>query len=264
MESTKDILCLLRHHPEVCPDCAIPFQLHHCFGEVFERTFSQLININSVGPSCRLFYLFQDVITKYVHEETLFNFLSKLVPSSAILILAAIMGEYQSFNSPLFHSCCTKTPTEWERLANIASILTGLTLVMTFMGLGLQITILVKLKQVESKPTNDPWVISYDITEGVNIVKLPPLESTCKIWKHRRNLVSPLGSCISFVVCQIWMLVIAYHYIFNLSPTGPPVAHDFLVFMAPSRDFFLLNLIETVCSPTLRSSLFEMIQFGLC
>ena len=133
---------------------------------------------------------------------------------------------------------------------------------MGLIGLGMQIAILLKLKKVESQPTNAPWVISYDTRDGVMIARIPSLTSHCETWRHSRNLVSPIGSCVSFIVCQIWVLAVSYYYMFNLSPSGPPIVLDFLLFMIPSRDFFLLNLIETMCSPTLRNSLFELIKFG--
>ena len=206
-------------------------------------------------------------MTKYVHEETFFRFLAKLVPSLSIIIVAAKMGENFSLNVPPMYSCCTKAPIRWRKIANMVSlpILSVINFIMCFIGLGMQITIFVKLKQVESRPPNDPWpwAISYDTRSGdvETIAKSHSLKSHCKVSRHSRNLVSPIGSCVSFIVCLIWMLVTSY-YIFNISPSGPGIVHDFLLFMAPSKDFFLVNFIGTICSPTLTKSLFESIQFG--
>ena len=177
----------------------------------------------------------------------------------AIFHLAVIMGDVFSLKNT--YSCCSKAPN-WEEMPKIMPVPVIMPVIMGLIGLGMQIAILLKLKKVESQPTNAPWDISYDTRDGVIIARLPSLTSHCKTWRHSRNLVSPIGSCVSFIVCQIWMLVTSY-YIFNISPSGPGIVHDFLLFMAPSRDFFLVNFIGTICSPTLTKSLFESIQFGL-
>ena len=206
----------------------------------------------------RLFYLFQDTVTKYFHEETLFSCLAKLVPVLTVFILAALLGENMSLNAPVMYSCCTKASINWEEISNIYKKVSLLLLIMSVIGLGIHITILKKLKEVESQPSNHSWVISFNAQNGVNIAMTCPR----KVFRHRRNLVSPEGSCASFIVSQIWILLGVYYWSFSISSLSPPIFHDYLVYMAPSRDFFLLNLIETVCSPALRNSLLDLIRFG--
>ena len=157
---------------------------------------------------------------------------------------------------------------------------------MTFVGVGLQVAIFVKLKRLETQPHGgNKWVVSFSARDGVNLEVtkqiLPEVEDVirhteepdltgndghtashrtdnirCKVWLHRRNVISPVGNCASFVACQIWFLGVSYH-IFNLSDLESPTVLDFLLFVTPSVDFFVLNLIETLCSPTLRKSLFS-------
>ena len=207
--------------------------------------------------------MFQDKVTRYVQEETFFSCLSKLVPSLALHFLAVLMWENITLNVPVIYSCCTKTSINWEGLCNSYKMRPVWMIIMSFIGLGMQISILVKLKQVESHPPNHPWVISFNTRDGdpgVNIARLPSPTSHCRVFRHRRNVVSPLGSCVSSTVSQIWVIIVAY-YIYSASPAGPPMAYSLLLFMAPSRDFFLLNLIETICSPTLRNRLFDLTQY---
>ena len=131
----------------------------------------------------------------------------------------------------------------------------------------MQIAIFMKLKQVElqpSKPSDDTLVFSYDTENGRNTAnpRLRYLPSHRRILRHRRNVISPIGSCVSFIVMQTWYLSIKY-YLFHITSAGPPIGLYILLFFSPSMDFFVLNLIETVFSSTLRNSLYDLIWFGL-
>ena len=219
--------------------------------------------------------MYQDSVRGYVKEETFFSFLAKIIPSIAILIVSTIevswTGQYFTSHSiPILSSCCTKTPIRWKDKwisFSIAISLFSFTFIMCLIGVGMQIAIFMKLKQVELqpyRPSNDTWVISYDTENGVNIAnpRLQSLPSHRRMLRHRRNVISPMGSCISFIVMQTWYLSITY-YLFHITSSGPPIAFYILLFFSPSMDFFLLNLIETVFSSTLRNSLFDFIWFRL-
>ena len=195
-------------------------------------------------------------MTKYVNEETFFSSLAKLVPFLAIIIRAVMVGDHFFSNVPVLYSYCTKDPFQWRENVDMVTlpIVSVVVFIMSCIGFGMQIVIFVKLKQLESQSCNDNWVVSYAVRGGVNLERLHRMSSHCKIGKHRRNLVSPIGSCASFIASQIWFLVVSY-YIFNLGHLGSPIVFDFFLFMTPSMDFLLLNLIETACSPILRESL---------
>ena len=218
----------------------------------------------------RLFYLFEDSALGCVKEETFFNFLAKITPSVAIIIVSATIGQHFTPHMPLLSSCCTKTPIRWKEnwisMPNAICIF-SFNSMMCLIGLGLQSAIFIKLKQVElqlNQPSNHTWVISYDTENGANVTnsRLQSQPSSRRMLRHRRNLISPIGSCVSFIVMQIWYLFVTY-YLFHITSSGPPIGFYILLFVSPSMDFFLLNLIETVLSPTLRNSLFDLICFGL-
>ena len=255
-------------------------------------------------------------MTKYFSEETYFSVLTKLLPLLAVIIRVFMVGEHVSSTVPVLYSCCTKSPFQWRDIVDLVTLPTVsvMVFIMTFIGLGMQVAIFVKLKRLETQPHNDnKWAVSFSARKGVNLeqiqgdpsgqLQLPvdldmghsailpgqkvarvaankppdlseliqqevvtkvvtnqmghPVQQTlpcCKVWRHRRNVVSPEGSCASFIICQMWFLGVSYH-IFNLSDLGSPTVLDFLLFVTPSVDFFVLNLIETLCSPTLRKSL---------
>ena len=234
----------------------------------------------------RLFYQFQETLTKYVAEETYFCVLAKLLPLLAVIIRVLMVGEHVSSTVPVLYSCCTKSPFQWRDIVHLVTLpaVSVMVFILTFVGLGMQVAIFVRLKRLETQPHNDNnWVVSFSSRNGVNLEQiqqtLPEVEDVirhtkepdltgnegrtaskgtdnirCKVWRHRRNVVSPVGSCASFVASQIWFLGVSYH-IFNLSHLGSPTVLDFLLFVTPSVDFFVLNLIETLCSSTLRESL---------
>ena len=210
----------------------------------------------------------------FVQEETYFSFLAKITPSVAIIISSAAIGHYFTPHMPyLSHayiSSCTKTPIlwkdDWISMPNAIPI-SSFNFIMCFIGLGLQSAIFIKLKQVELQANqryNETGVVSFGTETGViiTISRLHSQPSSRTIFRHRRNLISPIGGCASFIFREIWFLFITF-YRFHTSSSGPPIGFDILIFVSPSVDFFLLNLIETVFSPTLRNSLFDLICFGL-
>ena len=218
--------------------------------------------------------MFEDLVVGFVKEETYFCFLAKITPSVAIIIASAAIGHYFTPHMPyLSHayiSSCTKTPIRWKddwiSMPDAVPIF-SFNFMMCLIGLGLQSAVFIKLKQVElqaNQPYNETGVVSYDTENGViiTISRLQSQPSSRTIFRHRRNLISPIGGCASFIFREIWFLFVTY-YRFHTTSSGPPIGFYILLFVSPSMDFFLLNLIETVLSPILRNSLFDLICFGL-
>ena len=184
-------------------------------------------------------------------------------------------GQYSgSATIPILSSCCTKSPIRWRDQwipLPVAVGLFSLTLTLSMIGLGIQVTIFKKLKEVQSQGKLIS-LINTTPPSNLRIELLPRLEPTThpvrlqsqpfqrRILSNRRNLISPTGSCVSFTVMQMWYLLLTY-YLFHVSPSGPPMAFYLLLFFSPSMDFFLLNLFETLLSPTLRDSLFDLTSF---
>ena len=106
-----------------------------------------------------------------------------------------------------------------------------------------------------SKQSPD-WVVVY-CENGVRFEKKMP-HTALVLWKHDRNVVSPLGSFVAHIVAIIFHGIVGYMY-FDLGPSGPPIIGQFVFFSRHSVYFFGLNFIEAVCSPTLRKSLSEII-----
>ena len=98
-------------------------------------------------------------------------------------------------------------------------------------GLGIQVAIFVKQKQLEF--SEDPFTSRI-------------------LWKHRRNVVSSIGSALSFLAYNTYGIL-------TVIPASPVIT-EFILFSCHCVYFFWLNFIETMCSPTLRNSLVDTIR----
>ena len=103
------------------------------------------------------------------------------------------------------------------------------------------------------------WKIFYSSMGGAEIrrVKRSEHPSYGILWRHRRNVISPFGSFLSLVVTVMYGLAASAAYK-EMNPSSGP---RLLFFCFPSLHFFCLNMIKTMCSPTLRNSLLDSLPF---
>ena len=154
------------------------------------------------------------------------------------------------------YSWCAKSAIRWDDFSRLPSITIFEMWIaaMSSVGLALHIAIFRKLRQIESRQPIVQWVVSFnnqgdggaDVVDVRRALRVPS-QQIAGVWRHRRNVVSPMGSLATFIVSNVTLIGISYY----LGQTGPSVIMDILIFLRPCQDFFLFNLIETLCSPTL-------------
>ena len=101
--------------------------------------------------------------------------------------------------------------------------------VVILVGLGINLAIFIKQKQLKKKNPSD-----------------------YKLWKFKRNVISPLGGVLSFLASLIYNLVGSHLYFYEASGESQ-ISGELLLFSVHCVYFFGLNFIEFICSPTLRN-----------
>ena len=84
--------------------------------------------------------------------------------------------------------------------------------------------------------------------------------SNCTLWRFRRNVVSPLGSFLSFIASFVYNLP-GFYIFLTATPVGPSVIGELHSFSFHCFYFFCLNFIESLCSPTLRGTLVNLLPW---
>ena len=72
---------------------------------------------------------------------------------------------------------------------------------------------------------------------------------------HQRYVVSTTGHAYSFLFSIVYSVVTSFYYL-KLSSFGPTMLCQFVLFLAPSINFVVFPLIETLLSESLRPSFF--------
>ena len=127
-------------------------------------------------------------------------------------------------------------------------------------GLGLQFAIFLKQRQLERQQSVQDYYITYNAND-VKIIRKTKKPSNCTLWRFRRNVISPVGSFLSFLASAVYILLMNY-IVLSITPSGPSVLGELHVFSVHSVNFFCLNLIESTCSPTLRNSLINVMPWS--
>ena len=177
----------------------------------------------------RLFYLIQDQASRYITEDRLFSCLPWFCHALCGLTISIAFGEnFSTTNSSCFQ--------EGHFQYNIYLLLQFTSL---FVGLGMQMAVFIKHRQLEKKQSVVEWTVRRRAGGDIVIEKV----KNRILWKHQRNVVSPMGSFLSFLAYNIYGVFV--------SGSGLPI----LVLSCHGIYFFCLNFIETIFSPTLRNSL---------
>ena len=127
-----------------------------------------------------------------------------------------------------------------------------------FVGLGLHFAIFLKQRQLERRQRDPDYSVTFN--EGdVKITRNTRQPSNRILWRSRRNVISPLGSFSSFLASAVYNLLMTY-IVLSITRSGPSVFGELHFFSVHSVYFFSLNLIESICSPTLRNSLIDIMS----
>ena len=206
---------------------------------------------DSIIDCFRLFYLCQDTMLTYITEESFFTCLTWLCHAVCGMIISSLVGEnffYDEFETSITYSNCARFPVfsgAWSyQFYVIVQVAIGI------LSLIAQKSIFLRKKQL-AKQSASEWVALYS-ANGVKFEKKKPPSSRI-LWKDNRNVVSPLGSFLSLIVGITFHPIVAYLY------NGSSIIGEFLLFSRHSVTFFSLNFIETMCSPTLRNTLLDVI-----
>ena len=199
----------------------------------------------------------------FIKEESLFNFMTWLCLALSGLMISILFGEnYFSVeqDSTVIISNCCKVPKQlfMGDLAWFMHLYIRAHLTLHFVGLVIQAAMFFKQRQLEKEQSAGQWVIHYDNGE-IRIERKNLRTCNRKLSKHKRNVISPLGSFLSSLISAVYRFILAISIFFNQGPAGLPIISQFFFFSLHSLYFFGLNFIETVCSPTLRGSILNVI-----
>ena len=215
-------------------------------------------NTNTMLHHFRLFYLCHED-TMSIKEESLINYLTWLCHTLSGLMIAMIVGEnffsVEQDSIVIISSCC-KMPSLifLENPVGLLHLYIIVHLILNFIGLVIQAAMFFKQKQLEEESAGQ-WIHHENGEIRLERKNL----STCnrKLLKHERNVISPLGSFLSFLISEVYC-ILATCMVFDIGTSGLPIICQFHLFSVHTLYFLVHNFIETMCSPTLRNTLLDV------
>lgn len=133
-------------------------------------------------------------------------------------------------------------------------------MVLLFGGFCMHFVIFFKQRQLERQQSVVDYAITYNKSD-VKIVRKRKQSSYSSLWRFRRNVVSPLGSFSSFLATTVYNILFLY-ILFSTTPSGPSALAELHLFLVHVLYFFCLNLVETIFSPTIHSSLIDVFPWS--
>ena len=172
----------------------------------------------------RLVYLFRKPRIPWLNEEDIFQKLTLYAPTLSGIITALHMSEIGGNQSMFMFTLCCKSPFQWDLMSKLISLklAIGCVLLCCLFELVVQGAILWKNNQGHA---------------------------------HQRYVVSTTGHAYSFLFSIVYSVVTSFYYL-KLSSFGPTMLCQFVLFLAPSINFVVFPLIETLLSESLRPSFF--------
>ena len=214
----------------------------------------------SVFNFCRLFYLYQEPVQKYIREESLFACLSCIHSVFSGIVTSLMIGEvYLNFNEShtlfFWYSFCSKKPWGGEAWSYEMHMVTGISIILiTF---GLNIALFERKRQLETIRAEGIMVVNYS-QDGVTISDRMEDEPSCyKLRNFNRTVVTPKASFVLFLVNALDYFILIFLHL-NDTPSGPLVFGELIYFLTFSYIFFFNTLIETILSPCLRNSIIDI------
>ena len=112
-----------------------------------------------------------------------------------------------------------------------------------------------RLRHLEKKRAEGIMVITYH-RDGVTISRnSPDLLTNKKLWKHNRTVVSPKASLMSFILSIPFRIALGFLFSNNY------ITVHLVQTMSLCHHFFFYNLVESLFSPALRTSLSQMLPW---
>ena len=203
----------------------------------------------------------------YIKEENFFKCLTWVCHTLCGLCISILVGDnflFNEYDSSIIHRSCAKIPKciiveHSTTTLFFNKMYVCVHLVLVFVGIGINIAIFLKQRQLESQEScwRDCFV-TFDKSD-VNIIRKSKQPRI--LWRFRRNVVSPLASFSSFIASVLYNFPAAYIFL-NITSNGPSVLGDLYLFSFHCVYFLWLNLIESIFSPTLRSSLLNVLPIN--
>ena len=194
---------------------------------------------------------------KYIREESAFHCLLWLCHTLNGIFVSMLVGEnffYMDYVTDAICRDCTMGPIFTEAVSYQISNATFYPI--CFLVLIVQISVFAKKRQLESMQ-NEKMATSMS-DECIKLESRGNHKPYRILWRHQRNVVSPLGGFLSTVANVTYSLCLAYIYFNNGCSQMGSVLCKYLFFSIPSLHFFLLNLINTLFSPTLLNSFIDV------
>ena len=207
----------------------------------------------------RLFYLHHEKIETYLKEESVFKCLTWFIHTICGLTISVIVGDnlFNAYDSSIIHLSCGTMP-KWFLVGKSFTIYNELVIklcviyvTIVFVDLIIQFAIFITQKRLKIMQCF-PKCFAPCFGNDYHILKVHGYNR--KLWRFGRNVVSPIGSFLSFLAGVSYNLLLTYAYI-----SGHPQVGELLIFSVHYIHFFCFNLIETLSSPTLRNSLITKI-----
>ena len=206
----------------------------------------------------RLYYLCEDALTSFIKEELFFICLTRLHPVLSGIVVSMLLGEdflssNESHTSHIFYSSCSKTPFVWKGVSETRLVMGLSQITLITVSLVTHLLLFIRQRQLQ-KLKNAGVMIEMQNSDGIKVSRRSSdLQTKTKLWRHNRTVVTPEASLFSFLASLVVFSVRIYNHIHNQS--GPSTFGRFLAFSHFLQLFFLCNMIETIFSPTLRSTL---------
>ena len=208
----------------------------------------------------------------YIKEENFFTGLTWLHPTLSGILVSMLLGDHfinsnGSHTILFWQSCCYKIKMLWEDSIQSISynVNSPIVFLITLLTLFTCIALYFKKRQLENQRIDQLRgieIVSFS-GEGVTMSRRSPDQPPATrqiLWKHYRTVVSPKASFVLFLTKLVVVIPhIALYFQGFVDPSGPPLFGQFFAFIVFCKAFFLVTLIETIFSPTLRNSLTDFV-----
>ena len=175
--------------------------------------------------------------------------------------VAMLVGENvvtNDYDSIFMQRSCEKLTLVKKSALVFSNLFVTVHLFLIFIGFCIHFAIFLKQRHLQSQQSEYSVVFN---ASGINFIRQRKQNFHFILWRFRRNVISPLGSFLSFLGSVVYNLL-TYYFFLSITKSGPSVLGELVLFSVHCVHFFCLNFIETICSPTLFNSLIELIPWS--
>ena len=139
---------------------------------------------------------------------------------------------------------------DWQKYEGLTSLKLSALLygVLTFISLVTHILLFFRVRELEKRKAEGIMVVNYHCDGSTISRQGPDLQSSKKLWKHGRTVITPKASCISFIFNVLGRMLFFLLFKFGIT-------HQHIQTMTLCHHFFLCNLVEAIFSPKLSQHL---------